>query len=1217
MAGPQNNLAEHIRRMGTSTSAGLSSGKDGRASTEILFRPASASSSSFQRHSSSGSVHLSHVQRPAEQQSAKGDKDDVAAPSRRPPVAAPVVPTKRPLTENPDRSKRMQPAVQRSSPAVAQMGENSFASTSMSRAVPIRESEQRTPRQPETVSTPARQDPQPSSSLSTGTVTGAEKSTQELQAHLGYLREKKEKIMDKLLEFYELGSTVPLDKELLVVQKTFLDAQIAETCKVLSSRQTNPQHVVMSSADGSACDLSNLPGPSRTTSSPDLTANQLQSRRALADLSTNTASDAYRSPQPKASNKSAQYGFQDIRLTDVSRNPANGSHPSGSTNAYRHPYPSEDAHFIDASPPASPQRSPRRIPVSPTMSTTLSARAAEKQRADDDDAVDFTSAAVMLRYHGPNASARAGPSSSDMSHPWSKDLYDGLRGTFKLKEFRENQLEAMNATLSGKDVFCLMPTGGGKSLCYQLPALLNSGKTKGVTVVISPLLSLIHDQVQSLMAKDIPALALTGEQTKETRDFVMAELCQPVPPVKLLYVTPEFVTKSGRAREIFGLLHRRKQLARFVIDEAHCVSQWGHDFRPDYKELGILRRECPDIPIMAMTATANNRVQTDVLSNLKIEGCVLLKQSFNRANLEYEVRPKPKDCLANIAAYIKARAKDECGIIYCLSRAACEDVASKLSSKFDIEAHHYHAGMPKKERMAAQRKWQHGEFKVIVATIAFGMGIDKADVRYVIHHTLPGSLEGYYQETGRAGRDGLSSTCILYFAYKDSASIQRLIENGDGTWEQKEQRRNNLHKVISFCMNKTDCRRVQVLHYFGEDFPPENCHHSCDNCKDSKDSATKTVDVTELAQSVVRMVGEISRSGQGQGATMLHCVDVFRGMSKKSIRDRGHDECAEFGKGSSLSRGDAERLFQLLLVERILGERSEVNAMGFANAYMQLGREAKKLLKGDRQLKLQVSDQASGASSSANRRQTVTRNKSNPYASVNALDDPYDVSRLDFDDDQYEQEEVRPSRPTMAAEPSRQREKNVAPAPAPAPAPRNTSAPKKTVPVPSSVPTHKVANPEVVSKCLEDLRKARNEIAAANGCSEHALADDRLLQKLATRLPTSLEEMSAIEGFDDDKASFIGLQMLAICQKHAVSGSNQGVSRASQDHFLSQFRFEEPSSGSRPASSSASRPAKKANTKKTATSAVGSSASSSIRPLGVSRAGRGSGATPSRRSRAF
>lgn len=226
------------------------------------------------------------------------------------------------------------------------------------------------------------------------------------------------------------------------------------------------------------------------------------------------------------------------------------------------------------------------------------------------------------------------------SRPGSRDVAKALRRTFKLHEFRNNQLEAINATLNGEDVFCLMPTGGGKSLCYQLPALIDSGRTQGVTIVISPLLSLIHDQVRHLLDRTIPALMLTGDMAASKREFALQELFSKNVTTRLLYLTPEFVGRSRQAADIFTSLHRKKLLARFVIDEAHCVSQWGHDFRPDYQTLGKLRQDYPGIPVMAMTATANDRVKTDVVSSLGIKGCKVLEQSFNRGNLRYEVREK-------------------------------------------------------------------------------------------------------------------------------------------------------------------------------------------------------------------------------------------------------------------------------------------------------------------------------------------------------------------------------------------------------------------------------------------------------------------------------------------------------------------------------------------------------------------------------------------------
>lgn len=530
------------------------------------------------------------------------------------------------------------------------------------------------------------------------------------------------------------------------------------------------------------------------------------------------------------------------------------------------------------------------------------------------------------------------PKPVQLQYKWSKDVKTAMRARFHLTGFRPNQLEAINATLSGKDTFVLMPTGGGKSLCYQLPSIISSGQTRGVTVVISPLLSLMQDQVSHLQQLKIQALLVNSEVTQEHRRLVMDSLKDPQVEkyIQLLYITPEMISKSTRIVEAFHDLYRRKKLARIVIDEAHCVSQWGHDFRPDYKLLGEVRQHFPGVPVMALTATATKTVKVDVIHNLKIQGCEVLTQSFNRPNLTYEIRSKgkSKDVLLDIATTIKSSYRNQSGIIYCLSRQTCEKIAEQLRNDHEVKAHHYHAGMDPQVKNKVQKQWQAGEYHVIVATIAFGMGIDKPDVRFVIHHTIPKSLEGYYQETGRAGRDGKRSGCFLYYGYQDTSALKRMIDDGEGSREQKERQREMLRAVVQFCENRSDCRRAQVLEYFSEHFRPEDCNAACDNCNSK--STFRSEDFTDYAKSALQLVGQI----EDQKVTILHCVDVLRGGKSKKITDRRHNTLEQYGAGSLLERGDVERLFHRLLSEEALKEQHVINKAGFPTQYVHVSSDS-------------------------------------------------------------------------------------------------------------------------------------------------------------------------------------------------------------------------------------------------------------------------------------
>ncbi|KAI8382336.1 P-loop containing nucleoside triphosphate hydrolase protein [Blakeslea trispora] len=517
-------------------------------------------------------------------------------------------------------------------------------------------------------------------------------------------------------------------------------------------------------------------------------------------------------------------------------------------------------------------------------------------------------------------------SDSQTNYPWSRDVRKALTQNFKLADFRPNQLEAINTTLKGEDVFVLMPTGGGKSLCYQLPAIIQRFDRQGVTFVVSPLLSLMQDQVHQLVeGKGIAAGMLNSTVPAAQKKWVFSDLAQPTPTMQLLYITPELLNISSQLRSALDSLYRRNKLARFVIDEAHCVSQWGHDFRPDYKQLGFLKQSYPNVPIMALTATANEAVQKDVLFNLKMNHPKVLKQSFNRTNLIYQIVKKSgKTICSDMNEFIRQH-PGQSGIIYCTTRNNCEQIAETLRKEFGVSIKHYHAAMPPSEKATVQREWQTGQVQVIAATIAFGMGIDKPDVRFVLHHAVPSSLEGYYQETGRAGRDGLPATCRLYYSFADTRTHNFLIDQGDGSWEQKQRQRNNLNTMVRFCDNQNDCRRKQIMGYFGERFDPAECRRMCDNCINSQHTQNVMKDMSQEAIVLLKIIQQI----QPDRVTFAQLVDIFRGSKNKRIVDYGLDRLEGYGHGKSMLRTDVDRLMRTMMLDDVIREKSECNARGF------------------------------------------------------------------------------------------------------------------------------------------------------------------------------------------------------------------------------------------------------------------------------------------------
>lgn len=470
-------------------------------------------------------------------------------------------------------------------------------------------------------------------------------------------------------------------------------------------------------------------------------------------------------------------------------------------------------------------------------------------------------------------------------------ILEALKTHFGFDTFKGNQQKIIESLLSGRDVFVLMPTGGGKSLCYQLPALMS----EGTAIVISPLIALMKNQVdaiRSFEAEEHVAHFLNSSLSRSAATQVRKDVREG--RTKLLYVAPESLAKGEMVEFLKSI-----KISFFAVDEAHCISEWGHDFRPEYRKIRPLISMIGEFPVIALTATATPKVQHDIQKNLGILDACVFRSSFNRKNLYYEVRPKTKDVDRDIIRYIKSN-PGRSGIVYCLSRRKVEELAETLRIN-GIQALPYHAGMDGATRSANQDAFLNEDVDVIVATIAFGMGIDKPDVRYVLHYDIPKSLEGYYQETGRAGRDGGEGRCIAFYTRKDLQKLEKLIQTKSVT--EQEISRQLLMEAADYAESSV-CRRKILMHYFGESYDDENCCN-CDNCLNPR----RRIEATGEAQTVIEMVDAV-----GERFRLEYIVNMLIGRATDEIRGNGHEQLELFGALKSME----EKLVGMLVRQSVI-----------------------------------------------------------------------------------------------------------------------------------------------------------------------------------------------------------------------------------------------------------------------------------------------------------
>lgn len=672
----------------------------------------------------------------------------------------------------------------------------------------------------------------------------------------------------------------------------------------------------------------------------------------------------------------------------------------------------------------------------------------------------------------------------------SAKMHSTLRQYFGYTSFRPLQEEIIRDILAKKDVFVLMPTGGGKSICYQLPALL----MEGVTVVVSPLISLMKDQVDSLEANGIAAACLNSTQNaRETRDVKAAFLAN---KLKILYVAPERLMMPGT----FSFLKKGK-ICLFAIDEAHCISEWGHDFRPEYRKLKLLRDSktgFPDLPIIALTATATERVREDIISQLNLaispeKGPYIA--SFNRSNLYYEVRPK-KETFSEITDYLRKH-RGEAGIIYCQSRNSVESLAKKLNVA-GFRALPYHAGLSDRERTRNQDLFIKDDVEIIVATIAFGMGIDKSNVRFVIHYDLPKNLESYYQETGRGGRDGSLCECILFFSRGDRFKIDYFISQKTNEKE-KDISLLQLRQMVAYCEGNK-CRRQTLIEYFGETL--SGACGNCDSCLRPKD----TFDGTEAAKKLIACVQELN-----QRFGINYVIDVLTGSKNKKIKQNRHERLKSHGSGREFSKEQWRSL------------ASEITNTGFLEVsggqypVLKLNSLSRKILNGTEQIELicpegfmPVTEEYLTPADVSVSKWEMGKNK--PATAINAPEEDLSVKFSTA-------EEVLKKKAIVE-------ETSVAP-----------MAPRSSI-TGNLAKLRKEPDPIL----FERLKALRKELALKKNLPPYIIFSDTTLKEMATKFPRSSDEFHAITGVGDHKLRKYGDIFIAeiehYCKDYGLKGSD-------------------------------------------------------------------------------